>query len=232
MDAKIPARRAGLARRTVVDTALTLLNEVGLDGLTVRRLAAELGVKSPALYWHFSNKRELLDQMSQAIQLSQDMSGPRGNESWQDWVARRACERRELLLSYRDGARLLAGSEAGPPVFAMFERELAVLVDHGFEPAEAFRAIASIGHYVTGFVLEEQAEHQRYADATHDHADVAGLAALAHDAPFLAAAFRDGGDPQSDAAFAYGLQLLIDGMAVALERSSAGLAHSPGRQPD
>lgn len=51
-------------RRQVVDTALRLLNEVGLDGLTLRRIAKELNVQAPALYWHFKNKQELLDEMA------------------------------------------------------------------------------------------------------------------------------------------------------------------------
>jgi AcrR family transcriptional regulator len=43
-------KRAGLTRHTIIETALRLLDQVGLEGLTVRRLAAELGVQSPALY--------------------------------------------------------------------------------------------------------------------------------------------------------------------------------------
>jgi len=50
-----------LERDLVVNTALKLLDEVGLDGLTLRKLAAELGVQAPALYWHFKNKQALLD---------------------------------------------------------------------------------------------------------------------------------------------------------------------------
>ena len=49
-----------LSRETVIRAALDLLNEVGVDGLSTRRLAERLGVQQPALYWHFKNKRELL----------------------------------------------------------------------------------------------------------------------------------------------------------------------------
>ena len=48
-----------LSRETVIRAALDLLNEVGVDGLSTRRLAERLGVQQPALYWHFKNKREL-----------------------------------------------------------------------------------------------------------------------------------------------------------------------------
>ena len=49
-----------LQPNTVIRAALDLLNEVGVDGLTTRKLAERLGVQQPALYWHFRNKRALL----------------------------------------------------------------------------------------------------------------------------------------------------------------------------
>src|ERR1700688_4158094 len=59
-------RTVALKRQGVVRTALRILDEVGLDGLTVRKLASELGVQAPALYWHFKNKQALLDEMATA----------------------------------------------------------------------------------------------------------------------------------------------------------------------
>ncbi|MDF2848837.1 MAG: TetR family transcriptional regulator, partial [Oerskovia sp.] len=53
-----------LDRERVVRAALALLDEVGLDGLTLRRLAQDLGVKAPALYWHFASKADLLHEMA------------------------------------------------------------------------------------------------------------------------------------------------------------------------
>ena len=53
-----------VTRDDVIHTAIQLLEEVGLDGLTLRRLATELGISAPTLYWHFRDKRELLDAMA------------------------------------------------------------------------------------------------------------------------------------------------------------------------
>ncbi|EBR7419052.1 TetR family transcriptional regulator, partial [Salmonella enterica] len=50
-----------LDKGTVIAAALELLNEVGMDSLTTRKLAERLKVQQPALYWHFQNKRALLD---------------------------------------------------------------------------------------------------------------------------------------------------------------------------
>ena len=52
-----------LAREDVVWAGLRLLDEVGLDNLSLRKLAKELGIQAPTLYWHFKNKQDLLDEM-------------------------------------------------------------------------------------------------------------------------------------------------------------------------
>ncbi len=56
-----------LDKGTVIAAALELLNEVGMDNLTTRKLAERLKVQQPALYWHFQNKRALLDALAEAI---------------------------------------------------------------------------------------------------------------------------------------------------------------------
>jgi AcrR family transcriptional regulator len=203
----------GLARETVARTALDLLDEVGLDGLTVRRLATELGVKSPALYWHFRNKQELLDEMSRLL-LEPDMGGPHQGESWQEWLTRRAHQLRRVLLSHRDGPRLIASSHPGMTVARKFEAELKLLTGYGFTPAQGLHAISTLSFYTIGFALEEQASLRRQAHTTPED-----LATLAAEAPTVMAAVADSGAPTSDQAFAYGLRLLIDGMTAALSAS-------------
>src|SRR5213075_3094188 len=58
------AKRAPLDEARVIAVALDILDEVGFDGLTVRRIAARLGVANPALYWHFRSKAEIIDRMA------------------------------------------------------------------------------------------------------------------------------------------------------------------------
>src|SRR5262245_48256506 len=128
-------RAAGLTRPAIIRTALRLLDQVGLDGLTVRRLAAELGVQSPALYWHFRSKQELLDQMADAIIRAAGMGPPHRGESWQDWLIRRARAYRRSVLAHRDGARLVAGAQwLTPATIRMFDEELTAMVGRGFTP--------------------------------------------------------------------------------------------------
>ncbi|MFI7128160.1 TetR/AcrR family transcriptional regulator C-terminal domain-containing protein [Nonomuraea sp. NPDC050153] len=199
----------GLARDTVVRAALELLDEVGLDGLSVRRLAARLGVQNPALYWHFRNKQELLNEMAREL-LDPEMGGPGAGESWREWLARRAHRYRRTLLSHRDGARLVTGSDPGASVARAFEEELKTLVALGFTPGQGLHAIGSISHYTLGFVLNEQAQRER-----RERGETRELSAYA-DFPLTVAGVREGGAPTSEEAFAHGLRLILDGVAASL----------------
>ena len=51
----------------VVRAGLEILDEEGLDGITLRKIASRLGVQAPALYWHFRDKSDIIDDMAQAI---------------------------------------------------------------------------------------------------------------------------------------------------------------------
>src|SRR5215475_5164661 len=96
-----------LDRARVVKAAIDLLDEVGLDGLTLRRLAKKLGVQAPALYWHFKSKQELLDQMIATIAANEaPIRAQEPGESWDTWLAERARTMHTALDNHRDGALL------------------------------------------------------------------------------------------------------------------------------
>jgi TetR/AcrR family tetracycline transcriptional repressor len=215
-------KRAGLTPQKVIDTALRLLDETGLDGLTVRRLAAELGVQSPALYWHVRNKQELLAGMANEIILAAGMGPPRDGESWQDWLARRARAYRKSLLAHRDGARIVANAGLSEATTTKFDEELTAMAGLGFTPVLALRTITALTHYINGFVLQEQAErHQHPGGQPPDPlAAVAEMLDRGTSATLLTA-LRDGGSPLGEQAFDHGLRTLIDGTTVALARQHA-----------
>jgi TetR/AcrR family tetracycline transcriptional repressor len=191
--------RPGLTRQSIVEAALRLLAEVGLDGLTVRRLAASLGVQSPALYWHFRSKEQLLDGMADEIIRAAGMGPPRPGESWQAWLSRRAHAYRNSLLAHRDGARIIAGfAVLSPATIAKFDEELSAMVARGFTPLGAFRTIKAISQYTTGFVLQEQTDRSGSPD-------------LEELPPILLAALLASNGPDRDAEYDHGLQALIRG---------------------
>src|SRR3954466_2303363 len=102
-----------LDRAAIVDAALTLLEHEGVEGLSTRKLALALNIKGPSLYWHFKNKRELLEQMSERL-YEEALPAPPGpdlrNFDRRAWLAAGARGLRQVALRYRDGAVLLAGS--------------------------------------------------------------------------------------------------------------------------
>ena len=154
-----------IAREQITHAAVALLDEVGIDQFTTRRLAERLGVQQPALYWHFKNKREILDAVNEHIMLEGHLSRvPRPGESWQDFVRSNARSFRDSLLAHRDAARVHAGTRPGPSDLAGVEAQMRLYIDAGFdEPTLAYAGIA-ISRYVMGSVLEEQAEHERPAE--------------------------------------------------------------------
>ena len=139
-------------------TALRLLNETGLDGLTLRAIAKELDVQAPALYWHFKNKQELLDEM--ATEMYRRMVEDPGAAAGADWRERLLAANRGLraaLLSYRDGAKVFSGSRFTGTLHAVeMERTLTLFTEAGFTLAQAVRATSTAYAYTIGFVTEEQ----------------------------------------------------------------------------
>src|SRR3569833_3441964 len=93
-----------------VRVALELLEEEGLDKLTVRRLATGLGVKAPALYWHFRSKRALLDHMTDAIVAPVVVALPDGGP-WRGGRGGAGGARRGARRARRGGARGARGAD-------------------------------------------------------------------------------------------------------------------------
>ncbi|MBN4666732.1 tetracycline resistance transcriptional repressor TetR [Pandoraea nosoerga] len=155
-----------LSRDAVMQAALALLNEAGIDALSTRRLAERLGVQSPTLYWHFKNKAELLEAMAEAIMLERHVQTPPGpGERWQDWLVANAHSFRRALLAYRDGARLHAGTRPRPAQLGNIEAKTRVLCEAGFTPDQAIGLMIAISRFVVGWVLEEQASSAAPANA-------------------------------------------------------------------
>ncbi|MFF9484553.1 TetR/AcrR family transcriptional regulator [Streptomyces sp. NPDC014676] len=151
-------RRTPLDRRRVADTALGLLNEVGLDGLTLRVIARELDVKAPALYWHFKDKQALLDEMATEMYRRMVAQGPPDpDDTWQERLLKANRGLRTALLAYRDGAKVFSGSRfTGIEHAEQMEDMLRLLTSAGFTLAGATRAFNTTYLYTLGFVTEEQ----------------------------------------------------------------------------
>jgi TetR/AcrR family transcriptional regulator, tetracycline repressor protein len=201
-----------LTQEQVVRRAVELMAEAGLEALTLRRLAAELGVSAPTLYWHVRNKRQLLDLMAEALVSGAGRgTAPAPGQPWEEWLAQRARGQWRALTSRRDAALVVAGNRPTATTLPEVEQVLASLVAVGFPPADALRTILAIGNYVIGCAVEHQAEAARDPDPERD----ARLLEQAAGLPNLRAAMADlegPGPAATDAGFEHGLALLIAGL--------------------
>jgi AcrR family transcriptional regulator len=209
----------GISRERIVAAALELLDEKGMDGLTVRALAARLDVQAPALYWHVRNKQELLDEMSTVVmrRVTNALSAIPPGAGWRDDLAAYARVLRSEYLLHRDGARIFSGTRiADPDVVRAKEPWLARLTAAGFTLAEADDATDLVTAFVVGFVIEEQERGQsaetdpaRYSLDERD-------AWLGDGAEVVKAAghLRDDGDQR----FERHLGIVLDGLAARLGR--------------
>ena len=147
-------------RAIVVEAGLKLLNEVGLEQLTLRRLAKELKIQAPTLYWHFKSKEALIDAVATLV-LAEGAPGlvpSKSANDWKTWVNTFGIGLRQTLLKYRDGARVVAGSRLTDTVF-METTELigSRLVEAGFSVRKAVVLLSTVYTFTISFVIEEQA---------------------------------------------------------------------------
>lgn len=206
----------GISREVVIATALGLLDEVGLDGLTMRRLADALDIKAASLYWHFANKQVLMDGMADALMAGVALPVDVAAASWRDAVAATAHSVRAALLARRDGARVFAGTYVVTDnVLRVAESMIGPLRTAGASTRIAGWGAFTILYYVLGFVMEEQALDPAAAapiDAAGRREPFAALAAQRY--PHVLAAMDDLFDLDFDARFASGLDLILTGLDV------------------
>jgi TetR/AcrR family transcriptional regulator, tetracycline repressor protein len=205
-----------VTRQSVVDAGLRLLDAHGLAGVSLRRIARELGVQAPTLYWHVSNKRHLLDLMAERLIAevrSDEPAGPRPGEPWWDWLRRHTTATFEVMTAHRDSHLVLAGNRPTADSLPQIETAVGELVTVGFPAGEAQRLLFSLGAYVGGSVLEWHEEADRQRSGIDDSELFRELAD-----PDRFALLRTGfaeliGQPRS-ATFEYGLRLLVTGARV------------------
>lgn len=219
-----PRPAPGLEREKVVKSALELLNEAGFDGLTLRRLAAKLGVKASALYWHFENKQDLINQLATTII---DNEFPNADPedfaraTWQDLLRGMGNGMRSALSRYRDGAQIIAKADlSGATSFKGRDLMVESLLRAGFSGKLAITALFSVGRFTLGCVFEEQADPRSKEEMQAGFK--ARLQEMQSTRPVMAKALQDFSEGEvmnGDLHFKQGLELIIAGVEKQLTES-------------
>jgi AcrR family transcriptional regulator len=202
-------RQALLTRERIITAAAALIDAEGLEAVSTRRLAAELGVQGPSLYHHFGNKEEILDAVANEIAAQVDVSGF-GGDDWRVALYQWGHSYRNALLNHPHIVPFLAqGPGRRPAALAMADAVYGGLVRAGWPPARATHVGAVMRYFVAGSALGSFAR-----------GFVEDPTLYATDYPHLAQAHRLAEHQRSvdDGAFALGLESLIDGLSRVYER--------------
>ncbi len=212
------ARPPAITREALVAAGLTVLRREGFDALSMRKVAAELGVQAASLYWHVQDKEELLDLLADSL-LWDARKLLKTDGDWAENLREMAHAYRCHLQANRDSVRVMAGRLApGPNLLYVLDAMLGWLRSAGFSDADALSATRMLATYVQGFVLQEQLP----MSALEAHGASAEKAAAA-----VAEAFRSAPEDQypnvvaladlivpggMDEQFAFGIDRMIEGL--------------------
>jgi AcrR family transcriptional regulator len=210
------AERKPLTRDAIVDAALRLLERDGLQGLSMRRLAQELGSGAASLYWHVGDKEELLALMLDRIVGEAEVVEPR--ETWQETVKESLRATRRLLNKRRDAAQISLGRvPAGPNSLPVMERTLAILAAAGLSAKVISYAADMFALYVGGFAFEESLPQDRDPQAIGEY-----FRSLPADRfPTLAGLAGDLVEGGADERFEFAIDLLVRGLEAMAKRYPA-----------
>jgi TetR/AcrR family tetracycline transcriptional repressor len=147
-------------RDMVTRAGLKLLDGIGLQQLTLRRLAEELDVQAATIYWHFKSKEDLIDEMATTVlaEGAASLTPRRKSSDWQTWASTFGEGLRKTLLQHRDGARMVAGTRLTNDDFLKTtDRIGSRMLEAGFSVRAAVVLGTTIYNYTLNFVMEEQA---------------------------------------------------------------------------
>lgn len=152
---KKQADKPPLDKKGIVTAALELIDKVGLNQLTMRKLADSIGIQAGALYWHVKNKEELLGLLVDEI--SSKIIWPENETSWKEAITSWALSYRNILHTYQDSVEIFNSSTLSSSYYRFYHIEnlFRVLFEAGFKDDDIPWMASMIKNHILGFVSEE-----------------------------------------------------------------------------
>jgi AcrR family transcriptional regulator len=212
-----------LSKERVLAAAVALADAQGVEGLSMRKLAQELGVVPMALYKHVANKDELLDAMVDVV--VGEIDPPAGGTDWKTAMRRRVLSARGALLRHPWASRVMESrASPTPAVLAYMDSMIGMLRAGGFSIDLTHHAMHAMGSRLLGFsqeLFDETADVGPGMDA-ETLRELAGafphitelVAAITHD---QASVVGVGCDDQFE--FEFALDLMLDGLERLRDRA-------------
>ncbi|SQE00233.1 MULTISPECIES: TetR/AcrR family transcriptional regulator C-terminal domain-containing protein [unclassified Parafrankia] len=209
-----PERRTQLTRERVMAAAVELADRDGIESISMRKLAQELGVEAMSLYTHVRNKNDLLDGMADAV-ISQIPTSADGVD-WKTSLRQMALAARSVVQRHPWAPRTVqAQTTPGPAVLQYVNAVIGTLREGGFSIAQAHHALHILGSRLLGFTqdlfddsgdLEPEAAASLASDLGASHPYVVEMAlAVTHGGTL--------GRCDDDAEFEFALDFILDGLA-------------------
>ncbi len=214
-ESRSPVRRMPLSRQVVLQEAVGLADRAGIESVSMRNLAHELGVVPMALYKHVANKEELLDGMVDA--LAAEIAPSEAGLAWKAAVRQRILSARRAVLRHPWAPQLIKSrTKATPVVLDYLDSLIGTFLAGGLSPTLTHQVMHALGSRMWGFTLEvfpaaplplddQQPPAVLPRAARHRHISEVALAAT----PPGATPHGPGCDDQLE--FEFGLDVLLEG---------------------
>jgi AcrR family transcriptional regulator len=205
-------RRTPLSRERVLRAALVLADKGGVEALSMRKLAQELGVEAMSLYNHVANKDDILAGIVELV--SREIEPPPDDAEWKPALRRSAISAHDALLRHPWASSLRMGRRgANPTTMQHADAILRTLRRAGFSPDLTYHAFHTLQSHVSGFTLQEL-NFPYDADRLKKMATRFLRDFPTDEYPDLAEHVRQHIEPRDEhkGTFEFGLDLILDGL--------------------
>jgi len=211
--------RDSLTKARIIDSAVLLADDIGVDALTIRKLAAALGTKPMTIYHYVANKEAIIDGM--VDQVFSEIDLPPTDMHWKSAIRCRSASARTVLAKHPWAVPLMESRTApGPATLQHHDAVLGCLRNGGLTVAMTAHAYAVIDAFVYGFAIQEASLPATSGEQMHELVEAVADAMPMDEFPHLMElttehVLQPGYDFGNE--FEFGLNLILDG----LEKASA-----------